>query len=339
MGAASADDATLRKKIGQMVMVGFSGSNPDDRWVEQLAADARIGRIGGVLLLARNIENKAQLKRLTAKFRAAGALVAIDEEGGLISRFNALEQFKHFPSAREVGAKYDLTKARATYDAMAAQLREVGVNLNFAPVVDIHDPRSAVIGAKNRAFSAKASEVTAYANEFIDAMHDAHVLTALKYFPGHGGAQIDTHKAKAVLEKYNFDELKPYYDLISRGKADFVMVAHLVVKDLDPASPASLSRKIITGLLKDKLGFEGAVISDDLLMHALDEYGLPERVVRAVNAGSDVVLVTEYFLRQTNSVKLLNDVIFDAVKRGDISESRINDAYNRIKKIKSKIKE
>ncbi|AII14932.1 glycosyl hydrolase, family 3 [Campylobacter iguaniorum] len=331
-------DDELKAMIGQMVMVGFSSSDPNDKWVDQLAIDAKNRRLGGIMLLARNISSKANLKKLTSKFSTLNLpnklFISIDEEGGNISRFKNFDDFLHFASAYEVGQKQNLSQAHKTYKSMATQLKSLNINLNFAPVVDVYNPKSSIIGQKNRAFSVNSDEVSAYASEFIRAFDEVGVLSVLKHFPGHGNAIKDTHKEKTVVNNYDFDELKPYFELIKRKQAKIVMIAHVFVPSLDDANPAIFSKQIVTNLLKGSLGFDGIAISDDLLMGAIKEHSLEERIVKSINAGVDIVLISEYFLNKSNSIKIANDIIYNAVKSGKIKENRIQDAYERIIKVK-----
>ncbi|RAZ50153.1 glycoside hydrolase family 3 N-terminal domain-containing protein [Campylobacter hyointestinalis] len=331
---ASKDEAELKKMIGQMVMVGFSHSSANDSWTDQLVLDASLGRIGGVMLLSRNISTKNELIKLTKKLSSSKAkhklLIAIDEEGGKISRFINKDGFKHFPSAYEVGSKMNLKEANAIYKDMADQLKSLGINMNFAPVVDIYNPNSSIIGQKDRAFSKNPDEVIAYSSEFIKAFDKANVKTVLKHFPGHGNAIKDTHKEKTIVDNYDVEELKPYFELIKRDEADFVMVAHVYVPKLDDKNPAVLSKHIVSDILKDRFKFKGAVISDDLLMKGLGELSIEQKVIKAINAGVDIVLVSEYFLNNSNSIKIVNDALLNAVNKGKISKERIKDAYTRI---------
>lgn len=328
-----ANDENLKKMIGQMIMIGFNGTKTNDKWVNQLAIDAKKGRLGGVMILSRNIESKKQLKNLTDFLHKNKLLIAIDEEGGFISRFNKFDDFEHFKSHHFVAQNYDLKQAKTMYKQMAEQLKELKIDINFAPVVDIHDPKSPIIGDKDRAFSDDIDMISAYASEFIDAFDEVGVYSVLKHFPGHGSSSIDTHKNEAHINKFDFNELKPYFALIKRKKAKFIMASHIVAHDIDDEFPTSLSYKALSELLKNKMGFEGVVISDDLLMNALAKYSLEERIVMAVNAGVDIVLISDYFTKQSNSIKVANDAIFNAVKSGKISQNRIKDAYNRIQKV------
>ncbi|WP_096017261.1 glycoside hydrolase family 3 N-terminal domain-containing protein [Campylobacter lanienae] len=329
----NSSDKELRNMIGQMIMVGFNGNNANDEWVRQLRLDIKNARIGGVMILARNISSKDGLKNLISYLNSASPkqplFVAIDEEGGKISRFNKFSDFKHFPSAYKVGSDMNLTIANELYNDMASQLKSLGINMNFAPVVDLHNDISPIIGQKQRAFSTNADEVIAYANEFINAFDAHNIASVLKHFPGHGNAPADTHKVETIVDSFDFDEIKPYYELIKRKKAKFIMVGHMVIPAIDDSNPATLSRQVITNLLKDSLGFEGVVISDDMLMKGLGG-SLEENAIKAIRAGVDILLVSEYFYNKTNSIKALNDAIFNAVKSGEIQTTRIIDAYNRI---------
>lgn len=293
-------------------MIGFSGSNINDQWVNQIVFDAKNNRIGGITISKKNIEGKIQIKKITNAFREANVFVATREDGknGVLSYFDIT-----YPSQNFIGKNYDLNKTSALYKKLANELAGLNVNLNLAPIVDFGDTEFS--------FSKNPDEQTSYLNEFIEAFKDKNIKCALKFFPG-----------SKINKNYDFSSLKPYYDLIKRQNIDFIILSHESIEDID-FLPISMSYKAITNLLKNKFNFSGVVISGDLLSHELDKYTIEERIINTINAGSDMIYISEYFLRTSNAIKLANDTIFNAVKSGKIAQSRIEDAYNRIIKTKS----
>lgn len=174
---------TLRKMIAQMIIVGFNGSDP--KTAKEAVSEAKYQRFGGVMMLSKNISDKKNLTALTSAFKEAqeGIFIAIDEEGGLVTRFKDKEGFETFISAQKVAKTLDLGAAGELYGKMAQQLKDVGVNVNFAPVADVLNPKSTIIGSRGRAFSTDIDEVSLYASEFMRASQARGVIAAMKHFP------------------------------------------------------------------------------------------------------------------------------------------------------------
>ena len=347
--ASAAPGLTPEQQVGQMLMVGFRGLELDDATAQML----RDLRPGGVILfdrdgpsggaIPRNIAAPEQLRALTAQLQDTAAIpyfIAIDAEGGYVNRLKEKYGFTvKVATARTLGSQSPANTA-AVAGALAEELRAAGINWNLAPVVDVDiDPDSPAIGKWERAFSADPAAVTAHAAAFIAAHRERGVITALKHFPGHGSAGGDTHQGVTdVTATYQLDaELAPYNALIGRNYAGAVMTAHIVNRELDAAGrPATLSADIITGLLREELGFGGVVISDDMQMGAIvAEYGLAEAAVAAVNAGVDIVLLAnqqgDY---GTAPVYQVRDALLAAVSDGTIPQARIAEANDRIRRLK-----
>ena len=348
-GAFGGAEPALEQAVGQMLMVGFRG----DRLEGEAAAMLRDIKPGGVVLydydgptkgeLTRNITSREQLRSLIAELQAQAEtpyFIAIDAEGGYVNRLKSKYGFDiAVPSAQEMGAA-DPASTAAIADALAREMREIGVNWNFAPVVDVNiNPESPAVGAIERSFSGDPGVVAAHARAFIDAHRAQRVITALKHFPGHGSAAGDTHLGVAdVTDTYQrAAELAPYTALIGEGYGGAIMTAHIVNRNLDAAArPATLSRAIMTTLLRDEIGFEGVVISDDMQMGAIvEEYGLTDAAIEAINAGVDIVMLAnqqgEYDVGRVYQVR---DAILQAVADGDISEDRIRQSAERIAALK-----
>ena len=327
--AQAQEKPTIRKMIAQMIIVGFNGSDP--KTAKEAVSEAKYQRFGGVMLLGKNISDKKNLKALTSAFKEVqkGIFIAIDEEGGRVTRFKDKSGFETFISAQKVAKTLDLAAASELYAKMAQQLKDVGVNVNFAPVADVLNPKSTIIGSRGRAFSVDIDEVSLYASEFMKAM---------KHFPGHGNVEADSHTAKVVIEKFDYTELKPYFDAVRKNEAKMIMVGHIYLMQRDAELPASLSPAIIDGLLRGELKFDGVVISDDMLMGGLKDFTLQEKVINFINAGGDVMLFSDYKIDGRRTAELVTQLVVDAVGAKQIPKERIEESYERIMKLKNSIK-
>lgn len=272
-----------KRRVGQCCIDGFEGAEAPDELLERL----RDGRLGGVILFDRNIESPKQLRRLTATLKAAGArYIAIDQEGGLVSRLPASKGFPEFPSAASAGAGLE--------EAMLEQaelLYSLGINLNFAPVVDLPRNPENFIVAKERCYGDDVATVVEKAKLVIDAHRAFGITTVLKHFPGHGSSTADSHEGVAdITSSWDRSELEPFRQLIADGYADMVMLGHLINQNVDPEYPASLSAAHVQ-LLRKELGYDGPLITDDLAMAAIrGHYSQDEATQLALQAGVDLIL-------------------------------------------------
>ncbi len=335
---------SLEEMVGQMIMVGVGGSKPSDKWVKQLKTDIQNGKIGGVILFATNIDSPKKLKELTlflSKTESKYPLfIAIDQEGGEVQRLSKKNGFHDYLSAYDMQKKKTLLESYMIYKNLADELKEYGFNINFAPVVDLNiNPNSPVIGAKQRSYSVEEEIVIAYSSEFLRAQKDAGIISVLKYFPGYGSALADSHKHITDVSKtWQYNELKPYYDFIKYKKVDAIMVGHINLDKFDRIYPASLSKKTITGVLREQLKFDGVVFSEDMNMKAIiDTYGFKESVIMAINAGVDILVYSSYFTKKSSVVNEVTKIIIDAVKNKIIDIKTIENSFNRIKGLKNGI--
>jgi beta-N-acetylhexosaminidase len=348
--AAEADAQRLDAMIGQMIMVGFDGRSERDPGVIAVRDQLAKGAIGGVVLYPDNIGSSEQLRGLTAYLRNAKSspipFIAVDQEGGLVQRLTRQNGHSYFPSARSVGANPSFASAEAAerlYAPMAEEEAKAGFNLNFGPVVDLSlNPNNYVIVQRDRSFGADPNSVTALASAFIRAHRAAGVATVAKHFPGHGSSSADSHKMLAdVSESWREIELEPYKALAKDGLLDAVMIGHLYHPRFSDGEklPASLSGRAIAALRdKGSIGFKGVVVSDDMEMRAVsDDYSLEERVVKAVNAGTDLLVFSNVSQRDPELGVKLHAIIADAVREGRISRSRIEKAYGKISLLKRRI--
>jgi beta-N-acetylhexosaminidase len=343
---ASPQDFSLREKIGQMIMIGFQGTELHDN--SYLMRDITVNQVGGVVFFNQLREDRLladvpagfreKLRtRITALKDAAktSLFVAIDQEGGTVSRLKEEYGFPPTISAQALGLKNnpDLTYSYAK--SSAVMLRQLGINLNLAPVVDLNrNPDNPVIGQMERSYSADPEIVVRHALRFIEAHREQGILCVLKHFPGHGSSTDDSHHdAVDVSSTWSPQELLPFQRLINAGHADAIMTAHIYNSRIDEKKPATLSAKFIDGLLRGDLNFSGLVITDDLLMNGLKKtHSFDSTIIDAVNAGADILLFVD---SRQNVVPDVIRVIEQGVRTNKIDIKRIEKAFSRIIKTKS----
>ncbi|MDF1878171.1 N-acetylmuramoyl-L-alanine amidase [Sulfurimonas sp. SAG-AH-194-C20] len=346
LNATSVEDIELKKMIGRMLVVGF-----EDQAVfynSQVIKDIQTYNLGGVILFDRfykdkkrvkNILNPYQVKQLTQdlqNYSKKPLFIAIDQEGGKVARLKPQYGFVKIPSAFEV-SKLNAAKAKEIYATQAQMLKNVGINLNFAPVVDLSvNPKNRVIVGLERSFGEKSEDVVKYASLVIDAQREKNIISVLKHFPGHGSSLGDSHKGFVdVSETWSQKELEPYKTLIKENRADTIMTAHVFNKHLDAQYPATLSCKINTDLLRNELHFKGLIISDDMQMKAISaHYTLKESTTLAINAGVDILLFGNQLAH--NSITEIIDTIYKQVKSGAIPLGQIKAANRRIQNMHTK---
>ncbi|HEX5823929.1 MAG TPA: glycoside hydrolase family 3 N-terminal domain-containing protein, partial [Candidatus Limnocylindrales bacterium] len=293
---------SLREKIAGLMIVGFRGSRlAQTPWVRTALRERGLG---GVILFdrdqptgaQRNILSPAQVRTLVADLRAAAGerriIVSVDQEGGLVTRLSPAHGFPPFASEADIG-RGTVAGARTWARGIARTLASAGINLNFAPVVDLDvNPKSPAIGALDRSFSADPAIVVEMATAEIEAHRAAGVRTTLKHFPGIGSSTTNTDFGVAdVTKTWKPIELEPFLQLTKAGTADLVMAGHVVNGQLDPDHPASLSKAVVTDVLRGQLGWTGPVVTDDLQAAAIVKaFGLDEAVVLALEAGNDLLL-------------------------------------------------
>ncbi|MCB9751832.1 MAG: glycoside hydrolase family 3 protein [Myxococcales bacterium] len=341
--AAADDDAALAKMIGGLLLVGFRGARAKEGDI--VLRDIAERHLGGVLLFdrddilgdhKRNIESPAQLRALCGELQAVAertVLIAIDQEGGYVNRLLPKYGFPRTESARHFGRKDkpDYTERAAT--KTAALLAEAGVNLNLAPVVDLMvNQRNPIIGKVERSYSADPEVVVRHASAFITAHHARGVLCSLKHFPGHGSSRADSHLGFVdISDTWTRRELEPFAALIKAGLADTVMTGHLFNKTLDPDVPATLSRAVITGLLREQLGFSGVVISDDLQMGAITSaYSFEQALRRALAAGVDLLTIGNNVGYSPDTVARAVEIIGEHVSAGRLERAAVEAAHARV---------
>lgn len=336
---------TLDEDIGMMLLVGFRGTEIDSTRNPEIITALRDYHAGSVILFdydvptgtrGRNIKNAEQLKQLCKQLRTYNPdlLIGIDQEGGYVSRLAKRYGFPVIPSAQKCAAKGDDT-VRHYADLTGKMLEELGINLDFAPVADVNvNPHCPVIGGIERSFSGDPTVVKHCCDIWNQELHRHHVVSSMKHFPGHGSAKGDTHKGLVdVTDTWQRHELEPYRNL--DGNHQMVMTAHVVNHQLDPSGlPASLSPKI-TSCLRDTLGFEGVIVTDDLAMGAIvSQYSFEKAVRLAVLAGADLLCLSNNGgTYDVNMVPRAVKVIKQMVADGEVTEERIRQSASRIRSL------
>lgn len=325
---------TLDEKIGQMVLSGFNGTDFNGE-LDTLINDLKVG---GVILFSRNIEDSKQLKKLNLDIEEANknipVFISIDEEGGRVNRL--AKNIKRFESAKSIGDKGDIKYAYENGKEIGKTLKEHKINMNFAPVLDIYsNSKNTVIG--DRAFGDNEKIVETMGIATMKGLKDGNVIPVIKYFPGHGDTEVDSHIGLPVVEKsidqlYDF-ELVPFKKAIESG-ADAVMVSHILMKQIDDKNPATLSYNLITRILRNDMEFSNVIITDDMCMKAItNRLSVEEASIKSIKAGSYIILIGS----DVNKTKSVIEKIKLAVERNEISEKRIYESVYRILKLKEKL--
>lgn len=327
---------TLRQKIGMLTICGFEGTEMNGEIADLIENEG----VGGVVLFRRNIASPAQVARLTADLQASAAsagtpplLVSIDQEGGMVARLDRGVALP--PGNMALGAIQDPAAAREAALITAAELNALGINMNFAPCLDVNNnPANPVIGV--RSYGADAERVAAYGVEALRGYREGGIVAIAKHFPGHGDTAVDSHRDLPVIphgtERLERLELVPFRAAVAAG-APGLMTAHVVFPALEPSGlPATLSSAVLTGWLRGKLGYDGVVITDCLEMKAIaDRYGTAKGAVMAVQAGADLVLISHTYAAQKEALAALAQ----AVEAGHIPMSRIDEAVERVQRLKA----
>ena len=348
--SAAQQPVSLDVKIGQMLMVGFRGLTVGND--HPIIHDIRDRHLGGVVLFdydvpsktpVRNIASPEQVKTLVAGLLKAASmplLVAVDQEGGKIARLKEKFGFPPTVSHQYLGTRNDLALTHRQATVIAQMLRQLGINLNLAPVVDLNtNPGNPIIGKLERSFSGDPDIVARHALEFIKAHHEQGVLCTLKHFPGHGSSTADSHLGLVdVTNTWSRTELEPYTMLIRAGAVDAIMTAHVYNAKLDPENPATLSKPTITGTLRKELNYDGVVLSDDMQMGVIAQhYGFETAVRATIEAGVDVLVVANNSVYEEDIAARTVTLIKRLVQAGNIPETRIDESYQRIQRLKQRL--
>lgn len=332
------ENMSLEERVGQLFLVGFHSPNVDSQ-IKDLIENYHVG---GVIYFTRNIKNLEQTKNLSDNLQELalnrGAqiplFISVDQEGGEIRR---IKDLSYFPANKVLGAAVGPKKMRKIAAVTARELKGVGINFNLAPVLDVNNnPNNPVIG--ERSFGADPELVAQMGTAYIKGLQSEGVIAAAKHFPGHGDTAVDSHTELPVI-KHNRDrldavELYPFQKAIEAG-VEAIMAAHIYFPAVEPeiGIPASLSKAVLTDLLRGDLKFQGLIVTDDLEMGAITRnFGTAAAAVRSIKAGSDLVLISHTHGLQKEAVK----AVTAAVKNGEISKERIRKSVRKIIKLKIK---
>ncbi|MBU3091928.1 beta-N-acetylhexosaminidase [Clostridium sp. CM028] len=329
------DAMSLDDKIGQLVIVGLDGYTMNNN-INNLIKDHKVG---GFILFRNNVATSNQLVSLINSLKTTNSqnktplFISVDEEGGRVSRIP--NEIKKLPSNQVIGEKNDGALSYNIGKIIAEELKTFGFNMNFAPVLDINsNPNNPVIG--DRAFGSTTDIVNKLGIKTMEGMIDNNIIPVVKHFPGHGDTSVDSHVGLPVvnkdLTKLNAFELTPFNEAI-KNNVDAIMVSHILLNKIDSVYPASMSKVIITDILRGTLKFSGVVITDDMTMAAITKYNdIGDAAVKSFNAGSDIILVCHEY---DNELKVINS-LKAAVQNNVISENRLNESVYRILKLKEK---
>ncbi|NOV04287.1 beta-N-acetylhexosaminidase [Paenibacillus sp. LMG 31457] len=328
---------SLDEKIGQMIFAGIDGYGMNANTQALLATR----RVGGIILYKPNIKDSSQLTSLVNELKQKNATnklplwIGVDEEGGRVTRLP--DEIKKTPTNQEIGKKNNKQFAYNVGSLIGSELRAYGLNVDFAPVLDINsNPKNPVIG--DRSFGASASLVNTLGMQMMKGLRDQQIASVVKHFPGHGDTSVDSHVGLPVvqndLNRLRKFELLPFAEAVKQD-ADAVMVAHILLPKVDGQNPASMSKKIMTDLLRKEMGFQGVIMTDDMTMGAIEKnYDLGASAVKSVLAGADVIMVGHDY----NKVVTVIEALRKAVQDKRIPQETIDQSVARIQKLKQKYK-
>lgn len=350
-------DKALQDDIAEMLIVGFRGT--ELKKDNHIVRDIEKYHIGGVILFEydapsgkrpRNITSAKQVKKLCQDLQGLGEetlFISIDQEGGRVNRLKEKYGFPHFESP-EASAKGGSDSVRCCARNTAEVLHNMGINLNFAPCTDVNtNPDCPIIGKLGRSFSSDPSVVAQYAQIWIEEQQKQGVVSCLKHFPGHGSSLADTHLGLAdVSDTWDELELVPYKKLIGSNKADsngtlpyMIMTTHVFNKNWDEKYPATLSKKVLTDMLRDSLHYQGIIITDDLAMGAMaQQYEYADMLELTLNAGADMLCLSNNGAEYDKEIvpKTIN-IIYQLVQDDKVSREKIHQSAERIRKLKKSI--
>jgi beta-N-acetylhexosaminidase len=322
------DNMSIDEKIGQLIISSYDT-------IDEIIPIIDDYKLGGVILYKKNIDTVSQtisdIEKLKSINNKINLFISTDQEGGRVNRLP--DEMGTFDSAMNIGVKNDLNYAYDSGKKIGESLSELGINLDFAPVLDIFsNPKNTVIG--ERAFGTTPDIVSKMGMQVIDGLHSENIMATAKHFPGHGDTDVDSHIGLPVVDK-TVDELKKFefipFERAIENDIDMIMVAHIILSKVDNV-PSTMSKKVVTDILKNDLGYDGVVITDDMSMGAIAKnYTISEAAIKSIEAGCDIILVKGV----DNTTSIINS-IKDAIDSGELDEERIDESLYRILKLKDK---
>lgn len=350
-GAEKPAEPSLSDMAGQLILCGFrgTGDSPSEPDLAVMLEDIRQGRVGGVILFdrdistgatGRNIVSLQQTRRLVRLLReqAPGPrlFIGVDQEGGAVRRFREKHGAPSTPSPEKMGKE----TPRDTYEQalrMGRTLHGAGVNLNFAPSLDVNvNPANPVIGALGRSFSSDPEQVAAHGLAFAQGLIQAGIIPCFKHFPGHGSATGDTHEGTVdITGVWSEKELAPFRSVPGKVPYAMIMPGHMIHREKSGDLPATLSAEVISGMLRRDLNWQGVVITDDLQMRAIEErYGEKEAIRLAITAGADILLFGNNMRYDAFQARRVHSLLLELVEEGAVPRKRIVESYRRVLRLK-----
>lgn len=330
----------LAAAVGELLLVGFYGASPASPSARLLARQAHRGQVGAVFFVSQNIGTADEVAGLLHLFRSGSVqpLLAIDHEGGVVQRLTRAHGFTRVPAARDVAASMSPAEARTLYAQAGHELAASGFNINLGPVLDVDEPGNPAIGIPGRAYDTDPERIAAYAQAFVEGFASAGILCAAKHFPGHGRAVSDSHDGAAdISATWTEAELEPFARLLASPHAPpMVMTGHLRLDPVAPdGRPATVSAPIVTGLLRQRLGYRGVVVTDDLDMGAISQLmNRKDAFVQALAAGSDLIMIKNLFGYDPLMPQRAVGWVRAAITQGRLTEAQVMAAAKRVRAIR-----
>jgi len=340
---------TLDQMIGQLIIAGFRDNGISNN--SEIKKIIENYNVSGVILYdedikkgssgSRNIISPKQLKDLTSSLQEITSIplfISIDQEGGNVNRLKAEYGFPEFPSWRHIGILDNKMMTTQFSNSLAETMKEIGVNLNFAPVLDLDYGKETYIGKLERAVSSNPKKVVEHSKIFIDKLKEYKIISCGKHFPGQGSASGDTHESFTdISDSWSVADMIPYADLIESGHLDMIMVSHVFNHKFDHEFPSSLSFETITNGIRNDLNFDGVIICDDPSMKAIsNNYSFEKVFALMINAGIDLFCLGNNLNYEKEYISKAIQAISANVRNGVISEEKIKISANRIDRLKKK---
>ncbi|MDO6747596.1 glycoside hydrolase family 3 N-terminal domain-containing protein [Gilvimarinus sp. 1_MG-2023] len=335
----------LAAAVGEILMIGFYGADSKSPSARLLARQMSRGQVGGVFFVSQNIGSLKKVKELIKLFcrNECRPLLGIDHEGGIVQRLTTAHGFTYLPGAREIASTMSLPEARALYGQAGFELRNLGFNVNLGPVLDIDVPSTPGIGRHGRAYHICPKVIASYGQAFVEGFTSAGVLCAAKHFPGHGKAVNDSHAAIAnISTTWTEQELEPFIRLLaSPNPPQLMMTGHLRIDSIAPEGlPVSTSTTLVTGLLRQRLGYKGVIVTDDLDMKAMSRVmSRREALVKSIAAGNDLIMIKNLFNYDPLLPQRAVSWVRTAIAEGQLSEAQVLAAANRVRKLRHQEKQ
>ncbi|MEO0752541.1 MAG: glycoside hydrolase family 3 N-terminal domain-containing protein [Pseudomonadota bacterium] len=333
----------LAAAVSDLLLIGFVGASHRSASARLLARQVRRGQVGSVFFVNHNVGTLDQVRDLVQMFRHANdpALIAIDQEGGVVQRLGKDHGFTRFHGHKRMAMLKTPDVARETYAAAGRELAAEGFTINMGPVLDVDDPGNPAVGKYGRAFDTDVARVALYGDAFVRGFGEAGILCAAKHFPGQGKAKSDSHDVPADISgTWTEDELEPYGRLIASGAApDLVMMGHLRLDSVEENGlPATVSKPIVTGLLRERLGYEGVIVTDDIDMGAVRaSMHRKEAFIRAIMAGCDLIMIKNLFRYDPLLPDHAVGWVRAAIAEGRLTKAQVMASAERVRALKRKV--